>query len=258
LQLKIRREITALIFLLRIWGNFTMIKQKKSMIVGLAISTSMLVMAPSAFAAPNIDFTDDDPWIGVEGETTFSNGSGVTITGLPTPGMTFNARNSSSDPNLLREPCTLGYACDGDGIGIGDDEISWSNSGGFSELLTVEFDTAQTITEISFLDLFDEGTGRESAYWRFNAGSEVGNALQTLEAPLANLSWPATNGFAATSGLSVGGVTSITFLVSCPQGNCAANDYSLAGINAVPIPAAAWLFGSALIGLVGVKRRQRS
>jgi hypothetical protein len=31
-----------------------------------------------------------------------------------------------------------------------------------------------------------------------------------------------------------------------------------AGLVTVPIPAAAWLFGSGLIGLVGVKRRQRS
>ena len=31
--------------------------------------------------------------------------------------------------------------------------------------------------------------------------------------------------------------------------------YTLAG-NAIPVPAAAWLFGSALLGLVGIKRRQ--
>ena len=30
----------------------------------------------------------------------------------------------------------------------------------------------------------------------------------------------------------------------------------VAGINEVPLPAAAWLFGSALLGLAGLRRRK--
>lgn len=235
-----------------------MIKHTRAMIMGLALSSSMVAMAPSAFAAPNIDFTDADPWVGVVGQTIFTSG-GVTLIGLPGSQMTFNARGGSGDPKLGMEPCrTLEYACDGDGIGIGDDELSWLPSGGFSQLLEVQFDTAMTINEISFLDLFNEGTGRETAYWRFNQGSDAGSAMFSLDAPLANVSWPATNGFAATSGLNVGGVTSITFFVNCNTDDCSANDYSLAGISAVPIPAAAWLFGSGLIGLAGIARRRQA
>ena len=33
---------------------------------------------------------------------------------------------------------------------------------------------------------------------------------------------------------------------------------SLGPINVVPLPAAAWLFGSALVGLIGVARRQKT
>jgi hypothetical protein len=36
-------------------------------------------------------------------------------------------------------------------------------------------------------------------------------------------------------------------------------DYVLnVSVSAVPIPAAAWLFGSGLIGLAGLKRRQKA
>ena len=33
-------------------------------------------------------------------------------------------------------------------------------------------------------------------------------------------------------------------------------DLYVAGINEVPIPAAVWLFGSALLGLTGMRRRK--
>ena len=33
-------------------------------------------------------------------------------------------------------------------------------------------------------------------------------------------------------------------------------DLYVAGINEVPIPAAAWLFGSALLGMAGLRRRK--
>ncbi len=34
--------------------------------------------------------------------------------------------------------------------------------------------------------------------------------------------------------------------------------YAIPGVSAVPVPAAAWLFGSGLLGLVGIARRKRS
>lgn len=35
-------------------------------------------------------------------------------------------------------------------------------------------------------------------------------------------------------------------------------NYSVSGVSAVPVPAAAWLFGSALLGLGGIARRKRA
>ena len=44
-------------------------------------------------------------------------------------------------------------------------------------------------------------------------------------------------------------------LVEMGSGTTADQLY-IAGINAVPIPAAVWLFGSALLGLTGLRRSQ--
>lgn len=233
------------------------------MVSGAALVASLLVLTPAANAAmQSIDFTSATPWSGVQGQTSFSSG-GVTVSSTGTNGgiLTFNAIGASGDPARGLEPCGV-YACDGDGIGIGDDEVSWKTAG-FDELLEVRFDTAVTVTEISFLDLFNESTGREIAYWYYNGDASV---KSNLAAPLANDSWPATNGFAVTSGLNKTDVTSITFLVDCAGNNCAANDYALAGIKTagpdsvseVPLPAAAWLFGSGLIGLAGIARKRKS
>ncbi len=231
---------------------------------GVVMAASMLALAPAANAAIQaIDFTSANPWSAVQGQTSYSSG-GVTVSSQGTGGgtLTFNTIGASGDPAKSLQPCSV-YACDGDGIGIGDDEVSWKTSG-FDELLEVRFDSAVTVTEISFLDLFNEGTGREIAFWYYNGDS---SAKSFLEAPLANDSWPASNGFGAATGLSVADVTSITFLVDCAGDKCAANDYALAGIKTVgpdsdvsevPLPAAAWLFGSGLIGLAGIARRRKS
>jgi hypothetical protein len=40
--------------------------------------------------------------------------------------------------------------------------------------------------------------------------------------------------------------------------SCATNDVQSFYVSAIPVPAAAWLFGSGLIGLVGISRRKRS
>jgi hypothetical protein len=66
---------------------------------------------------------------------------------------------------------------------------------------------------------------------------------------------------------STGGLANITGgqIDRCIDDNGRICSYSITGgtvsggnVSAVPIPAAAWLFGSGLIGLVGVKRGQRS
>jgi hypothetical protein len=55
------------------------------------------------------------------------------------------------------------------------------------------------------------------------------------------------------------GSPSGTFFVSCKDTDgCGFSNAKLWGVSEVPIPAAAWLFGSGLIGLVGIARKRKS
>ena len=103
-----------------------------------------------------------------------------------------------------------------------------------------ELDAAGTIPFI-----FPNGTSpRFSMRW-----STLDNTLFT------NTALPTTPEFQSTTGLGNGGLkydvsTTVTGFVSFSQ-------VRLSQPSAVPVPAAAWLFGSGLIGLVGVARRKK-
>ncbi len=245
-----------------------MMKHTRSLFMGFVLSAGMLTLAPSAFAAPDIshDFTNEI-WNGVIGE------SDVTINGLnfvsevyssagvkvgTGAGLTWN-EGFGGDPNTGSAPCLpggLGYACQGDGIGIRDDEISYLGNDLF-EVLTIYFAGPVAISEVSFLDLFIEGSSQytESAYVFINGNAfanDIFNATETT----------GTNGFFRVSGSPILDISSISFASACavaggPE-DCRKVDFSLAGINVVPIPAAAWLFGSGLIGLAGIARRRKA
>lgn len=67
--------------------------------------------------------------------------------------------------------------------------------------------------------------------------------------------WPAP--MAATSssiGLTEGAFAGLIVLMDIGSGN----SMTVTSISAIPVPAAVWLFGSGLIGLIGVARRKRS
>lgn len=86
----------------------------------------------------------------------------------------------------------------------------------------------------------------------FNIGTGKGDGFTSV---LANGTWnPLTNAYALSwvtvVDSSVGG--------PCMPTNCTAEFVLEGTANAVPVPAAVWLFGSGLIGLVGVARRKKS
>jgi hypothetical protein len=63
----------------------------------------------------------------------------------------------------------------------------------------------------------------------------------------------------------VGGGFTVEFNPVCGAGGCNPastvwidNLEVLADVNAVPVPAAVWLFGSGLVGLIGIARRKKS
>jgi hypothetical protein len=86
----------------------------------------------------------------------------------------------------------------------------------------------------------------------FNIGTGKGDGFTSV---LANGTWnPLTNAYALSwvtvVDSSVGG--------PCMPTNCTAEFVLEGTANAVPVPAAAWLFGSGLIGLIGIARRKKS
>ena len=54
--------------------------------------------------------------------------------------------------------------------------------------------------------------------------------------------------------------TEVTILMTPPSasGNSSATTWTITPVATVPVPAAAWLFGSALIGLAGIKRKKNN
>lgn len=207
------------------------------------LATALTTMAPLSLGA-TLDFTDTAIWGGANGATSFmATDDGITATLIATGGnMTTNATGDQAGCAASIAP----LACLGDGIGIVDDEVS----GGGTQSLTLSFDSAVNVNSISFLDLFDENPAESvTLLVMFAAG---GSSSFTATSPGSN-----PGGFLEWTAGPLNGVTSIEFSAATLSSS---NDFALAAANvsAVPLPAAAWLFGSALLGLVTVARRKTS
>ena len=213
-----------------------MFKQLSILLAAFALSFSA--------NATLVDFTDND-WkaaIGTGNVTTATVGD-VT---LNSTGGYLNFNGSSSEINGCLSAGSTGLACDGDGIGIrqwnNDDEIS------YGETLTISFLEAIDISKIYLLDLFlnDNGvTGRTEIAVISTNGNKT-NLVATTDS---------NGGFFSADYI----VKDITSIVLSGYKNCF-SDYALAAVDvevsAVPIPGAAILFGSALLGFFGFKRRR--
>ena len=190
-----------------------------------ALLAALLFSASSH--ATLIDFTDSS-W-----QTAINTGSSNTATigditlTANIGNLTFNAGDNGGC--LAGQP-TNGLTCDGDGIGIYNDEIT---EGG-NQIITVDFAQAVNISNIFLLDLFaSEQTGEIAI---INGEQYSGDNLLA-------------GGFYAT-GFTGQGITQLIF-----SGNYDLfSDYAVAGIEvaAVPLPGAVVLFGTALLGFFGV------
>ena len=197
-----------------------------------ALSSSMSVQATL------IDFTHIswDTAINTGGGTTATIGN-VTLTSSRR-NLTFNG-SESEQSGCAAGKVKHGLKCDGDGIGIKDDEITHGRHGRY-EKLTISFVEPVNINNLLLLDLF----GNERR--RGERAIINGSSYQALP---DNDGFP--GGFYAT-GFSAQGITSIMLTA----GKDRFSDYALAAIDVspVPLPGAFVLFASALLGLFGFRR----
>ncbi len=119
----------------------------------------------------------------------------------------------------------------------------------------MKFDKAVTVVRLDFLDLFKSATGTETARVTWSVGGGPGTSLSFAATQFVP---PKNNngGYLSVTGLSFLADTLVFDLDPMSGKDDGSADYAVAAIGVVPIPAAAWLFGSALMGMAGIGYRR--
>ena len=207
---------------------------------GCLLSASLIVAAAGASAA-TIDFTDNSIYSARSAATATGSaaGYGFTVTGSRNA-LTFTESDAPGPVGAL-----LGQ---NDGIGLGDDEI------GGREYVTVTFDRTVRISGLYFLDLFrsQSGDAETAAVYAGTPPAEGGflGLFSGTEIYASN-----GNGYGAFDVNLTG--TVFSFDVGTGNDGVGIGDFSLAGLEVVPVPlpAGALLLGTALLGF-GLRRRR--
>lgn len=127
--------------------------------------------------------------------------------------------------------------------------------------VSFEFNLANLYTEISeiWVVVDDVDTQVDASTGRIEAG--VVHLIMSASSDLSPVDCQSKSGTAGSEidcstndWLSDGAHWTHDFVIAAGEGN----ELSNIGVNFVPIPAAAWLFGSGLIGLAGMSRRRKA
>ena len=124
----------------------------------------------------------------------------------------------------------------------------------FRETMSIDFGTTVVAAELTLVDIRPPG----NVSFQFEAFDGV-SSLGAIVFPFAT-STPETYDLFALSGVSQ--MTSFSITVLLPESTVGLQVQSLsfspAPIGAVPVPAAIWLFGTALLGLVGFGKQRKA
>ncbi|MCB1686645.1 MAG: PEP-CTERM sorting domain-containing protein [Pseudomonadales bacterium] len=186
-----------------------------------------------------IDFTSST-WSGVSGSMAGRNISGIAVTLSASGGsLTFNAADNAG---CLGSAGAAGVplACAGDGIGIGDDEVTNGN-----ERLSVTFANPVDVLEIYLLDLFNNQQEQEMA--------RISVTMNGAPTAVFDRNGGTDSGGFIITGITRNNVTQILFEAIGRQ-----SDFSLAAISiSVPEPGTLVLLGTGLLGLGLMRRKAR-
>jgi hypothetical protein len=216
-------------------------------VTALTVGVSTVVGATGAQAA-TIDFTDGSAYR-FRGKG-FSGAAGGLDYTVSTEGTGKLTRNRGFDGDVA--PSGTGLALEFDGLGVRDDEITIGR-----EKISVAFARTVRVTALHFLDLFAElgnPSNREQALVSFDGGRTATFAAQRQQ---NHPGTPDLGGYAGFTGLDLVG-SRFVFSVATPSNDQSGRaDFSLAAIEAspVPLPAGFVLLATALGGLCVMRRR---
>jgi hypothetical protein len=221
--------------------------KKTALTVSLGVAG--LLAAGAASATAELDFTSDVWLDGSETVNIDGVDVNVTLSSLP-GGSTLVFENDGTQIGNTTSFLGGPLAEDFDGIGVNDDEVNGD------EQLIVDFGGQLLFVDGgSFLDLFAAANGdqEEISLKFFVGGLEVGSP----ETFFGESVFPADGGWYSRTFTPVA-ADEVRVVFIGGNDNVGVGDAALAAlrVQVVPIPAAAWLFGSALVGMVGMGRRK--
>ncbi len=128
----------------------------------------------------------------------------------------------------------------------------WSNSGGVATLYSLNGNNSDVLLSNDFINCGSSCYYRDGQAMAVNTSAAAGivdTGLWSVDTNNNTVNFSID--LAGTTGLLGASNMGIHWGMTC------ANDVIEGGVSTVPVPAAAWLFGSGLLGLVGVARRKK-